>query len=84
MTISAANASGTGSGTLMLSVYTSTDTAVYLSNLTWTSAINGWGPAEKDESNGESLSGDGTTITLNGQTYTKGLGVHAYPRLSTT
>ena len=38
---------------------------------------NGWGPVEKDKSNGESGTGDGTTITLNGTTYAKGLGAHA-------
>jgi beta-galactosidase GanA len=41
------------------------------------SSTNGWGPVERDTSNGEALPGDGRTITLNGATYTKGLGVHA-------
>lgn len=51
----------------------------YLSDLSWTSPpTNGWGPVEIDESNGEQGTGDGNTITLNGTTYTKGLGVHAY------
>jgi hypothetical protein len=49
----------------------------YVSDLTWTSAINGWGPVEKDMSNGERSAGDGRTITLNNVTYAKGLGVHA-------
>jgi alpha-galactosidase len=49
----------------------------YLSDLAWTYMTNGWGPAEKDMSNGETASGDGNTITLNGTTYAKGLGVHA-------
>jgi len=49
----------------------------YLSDLTWTQATNGWGPVEKDMSNGDSAPGDGRTITLNGVTYQKGLGVHA-------
>lgn len=49
----------------------------YLSDLTPTSSTNGWGPIEKDTSNGESAAGDGHTIRLNGVTYTKGLGVHA-------
>ena len=39
--------------------------------------VNGWGPVEKDQSNGESGSGDGRTLTLNGQTFAKGLGAHA-------
>ena len=48
-----------------------------LSDLTPTSATNGWGPYEKNMSNGEAGAGDGRTITLNGTTYAKGLGVHA-------
>jgi hypothetical protein len=40
-------------------------------------AQNGWGPVEKDRSNGENFLNDGNTITLNGVTYPKGLGVHA-------
>ena len=51
--------------------------AVYLSDLNWTSNTNGYGPVEKDKSNGEAGAGDGRTITLNGTTYAKGLGVHA-------
>lgn len=38
---------------------------------------NGWGPVEKNRSNGEAGATDGRTITLNGQTYAKGLGAHA-------
>ena len=38
---------------------------------------NGWGPVEKDKSNGENGAGDGATLTLNGITYAKGLGAHA-------
>jgi NPCBM/NEW2 domain/Glycosyl hydrolase family 71 len=48
----------------------------YLSDMDWTSSTNGWGPAEKNTSNGEQTSGDGHTITLNGATFQKGLGVH--------
>ncbi|MFI6937891.1 NPCBM/NEW2 domain-containing protein [Streptomyces sp. NPDC050418] len=48
-----------------------------LSSLDWLSAANGWGPAEKDTSNGESAAGDGTPITINGTVFAKGLGVHA-------
>ncbi len=50
---------------------------VFLSDLNWVTATNGWGPVERDQSNGESAAGDGRTLTLNGVTYTKGLGVHA-------
>ncbi len=52
-------------------------TTTYISDLPWTSATNGWGPVEKNLSNGEQGAGDGRTITLNGVTYSKGLGVHA-------
>ena len=38
---------------------------------------SGYGPVEKDTSNGGFAGGDGLTITLNGTTYAKGLGVHA-------
>jgi glucose/arabinose dehydrogenase len=49
----------------------------YLSDLTWTSATNAWGPVEKDKSNGEKAAGDGKTITLNTVTFAKGLGTNA-------
>jgi parallel beta-helix repeat protein len=48
----------------------------YLSDRTWSYAYNGWGPIEKDRSNGEQ-GADGGTIRLNGTAFTKGLGVHA-------
>jgi hypothetical protein len=51
--------------------------SAYLSDLIWSSMVNGYGPVEKDMSNGEDLQGDGQTITLNGVTYAKGLGAHA-------
>jgi glucose/arabinose dehydrogenase len=49
----------------------------YLSDLAYTVVSNGWGTAEKDRSNGEQGAADGKTITLNGVTYTKGIGAHA-------
>jgi hypothetical protein len=49
----------------------------YLSDLTWTSVTNGWGPVERDQSNGEQGTGDGGPLTLAGVPYAKGLGVHA-------
>jgi hypothetical protein len=49
----------------------------YISDMTFTQATNGWGPVERDQSNGESAAGDGVTLTLNGVTYAKGLGVHS-------
>jgi hypothetical protein len=49
---------------------------VYVSDLPF-SSTNGWGPVERDTSNGENQAGDGHAITLDGTTYAKGLGVHA-------
>ncbi|GHF36451.1 hypothetical protein HNQ07_001322 [Deinococcus metalli] len=48
-----------------------------LSNVGWASATSGWGPVELNTSSGESNGGDGRTITLNGATYSTGLGVHS-------
>jgi hypothetical protein len=50
---------------------------VNVSDLPFLSATNGWGPVERDHSNGEQAAGDGKTITLNGQTFAKGLGTNA-------
>jgi hypothetical protein len=52
--------------------------AFYLSDRPWTSATNGWGPVERDRSNGEQSEFDGGTLILNGATFAKGLGVHAF------
>lgn len=48
-----------------------------LGDLTWLSATNGWGPVERNTSNGESDAGDGNPITIGGVVYGTGLGVHA-------
>ncbi len=49
----------------------------FLSDLQWTSAASGWGPAERDRSNGEQGQKDGTTLKVGGRIFAKGLGVHA-------
>ncbi|WP_239148962.1 NPCBM/NEW2 domain-containing protein [Streptomyces sp. SID12501] len=49
----------------------------FLSDLTLVKAVNGWGPVERDISNGESAAGDGRPLSISGDTYAKGLGVHA-------
>jgi hypothetical protein len=49
----------------------------YLSDLTFGSSTNAWGPVERDMSNGEQAAGDGHPITIRGTRYAKGLGVHA-------
>jgi len=56
---------------------TSSAPLVALSDLTPTSANNGFGPFEIDRSNGEFASGDGQTLTISGRSYPHGLGVHA-------
>ncbi|WP_137993162.1 endo-alpha-N-acetylgalactosaminidase family protein [Streptomyces vilmorinianum] len=49
----------------------------WASDLDWTSATNGWGPVERDVSNGETGTGDGGPLRIGGVTYAKGLGTHA-------
>ena len=48
-----------------------------VSDLPFVSASNGWGPVERDTSNGEQAAGDGRPITINGIAYAKGLGTNA-------
>ncbi len=48
-----------------------------LGDQTWLTSSNAWGPAERNLSNGEQAAGDGHTLTINGTTYAKGIGVHA-------
>ncbi|MQA30900.1 MAG: hypothetical protein GEU82_13880, partial [Luteitalea sp.] len=50
---------------------------LFLSDLPWTSMVSGWGPAERDRSNGEAAPGDGRPLSLGGASFAKGLGVHA-------
>jgi glucose/arabinose dehydrogenase len=51
---------------------------IYLSNLPFVGTpTNGWGPVERDRSNGETGAADGRSLSLRGQTYAKGLGAHA-------
>jgi alpha-galactosidase len=50
---------------------------VQVGNMAWLASSNGWGPAERNESNGEQATSDGRTLTINGTTYASGVGVHA-------
>lgn len=43
--------------------------------------INGYGPPEINRSNGSAGASDGATLTLNGTTYSNGIGVHANSEL---
>jgi beta-galactosidase len=47
------------------------------STLDFLTATNGWGPLERDRSNGEEEPGDGRELTIGGRTYPRGLGAHA-------
>ncbi len=67
----------TTSNPLTVTVANQASATRYLSDLTATSQTNGWGPVERDRSNGEKAGGDGAPLTLNGTAYTKGLGMHA-------
>ncbi|MFE7774700.1 endo-alpha-N-acetylgalactosaminidase family protein [Streptomyces sp. NPDC057445] len=49
----------------------------WASDLDWTAAENGWGPVERDRSNGGTGTGDGSPLTIGGVGYEKGLGTHA-------
>ncbi|MEV3988845.1 endo-alpha-N-acetylgalactosaminidase family protein [Streptomyces sp. NPDC049837] len=49
----------------------------WASDLEWASARSGWGPVERDMSNGGTAAGDGTPLRVGGVAYAKGLGTHA-------
>ena len=50
----------------------------YLSDLPFVGTpTNGWGPVERDRSNGEQGAADGAPLKIRGTTYAKGLGVHS-------
>jgi hypothetical protein len=49
----------------------------YVTNMDWTRVKNGLGVPEINMSNGGAKTGDGNTLTINGQTFAKGLGVTA-------
>lgn len=53
-----------------------------VSDLPFMSETNGWGPVERDRSNGENTGGDGNALTVGGVTYAKGLGTHAPSEVS--
>ncbi|MFI7704822.1 endo-alpha-N-acetylgalactosaminidase family protein [Nonomuraea sp. NPDC049480] len=49
----------------------------HASDLEWVSAANGWGPVERDRSNGDTDEADGGPIVIGGRAFAKGLGTHA-------
>ena len=54
---------------------------VYLSSLNPTFQENGWGPYQRDRSNGEAGANDGHVIGIGGIKFARGLGVHARSEL---
>ncbi len=50
---------------------------VYVSDLSWTYAANGYGPVERDQELGGQAAGDGQALTLGGKRYAKGLGTNS-------
>ncbi|HVK19735.1 MAG TPA: NPCBM/NEW2 domain-containing protein [Actinokineospora sp.] len=54
-----------------------TGAAAYSSDRTWTASTNGWGPVERDRSNGEQSADDGLGLVVAGVRYPKGIGTHA-------
>jgi alpha-galactosidase len=52
-----------------------------LGDLHWATARNGFGPVERDMSNGGIKPGDGKPLTINGHVYPKGIGTHADAQL---
>ncbi|SMC97735.1 glycoside hydrolase family 97 catalytic domain-containing protein [Lentzea albidocapillata] len=53
-----------------------------VSDLPFMSETNGWGPVERDRSNGENTGGDGAALSIGGVTYAKGIGTHAPSEVS--
>ncbi len=69
---------GSGYEGVMLELnYTPPVAVTYLSDLNYTEVSNGYGPSEKDQSNGGKLANDGSALTINGETWAKGIGVHS-------
>ena len=54
----------------------------FLSDQAWAYVTSGFGPPSLDRSNGETAANDGATLSLNGTTFAKGLGVHAPSSIS--
>ncbi|MGI5149806.1 glycoside hydrolase family 2 TIM barrel-domain containing protein [Plantactinospora sp. CA-294935] len=53
----------------------------WVSDLPFLVAENGWGPVERDMSNGEQPAGDGGPLRIGATTYDKGIGAHAASRI---
>ncbi|WP_143177692.1 beta-galactosidase [Cystobacter ferrugineus] len=56
----------------------------WISDMTFDASTNGWGPVERDMSNGEQAAGDGRPLTVGGTEHGKGLGTHADSSVTVT
>ncbi len=56
-------------------------TRAWLSDQTLTASVNGYGPMERDRSNGEQGASDGRTLKIGDHSYARGIGVHARSEL---
>ncbi|MDI2128867.1 NPCBM/NEW2 domain-containing protein [Yinghuangia seranimata] len=54
-----------------------TNRTVPLTSLSWNRATGGWGPVERNTSNGERGAGDGHPMSIRGAAYAQGIGTHA-------
>ncbi|MFB9907295.1 glycoside hydrolase family 97 catalytic domain-containing protein [Allokutzneria oryzae] len=54
----------------------------YVSDLSFETETNGYGPVERDRSNNDAAGGDGNQISIGGRKYEKGLGTHATAEIS--
>jgi alpha-galactosidase len=63
--------------TLALPIRTAITANTKLGNVNWLTTGNGWGPVERNQSNGEEAAGDGRPISLKGTVYPTGIGTHA-------
>lgn len=54
---------------------------IYASDQSFLTQTNGYGPVERDQSNGDSGRQDGHPLTIGGAVYDKGLGMHAPARI---
>jgi regulation of enolase protein 1 (concanavalin A-like superfamily) len=79
--VRASNSAGDSGYSNTASVTLPTGSTTFLSDMTWVSSTNGWGPVERDMSVGGSGANDGNPLTLNGVSYSKGLGAHASSRI---
>jgi len=66
----------------LVRVFVSPPGVDYVSDLPFVSQRNGWGPVERDTSNGENQGGDGGPLRIRGTTFDKGLGVHAFSEVT--